>query len=50
MKTIPESSSDIREILLNQMALIKQESEKHPEKLVELSIALCEVTFTLLEI
>lgn len=44
MKEIPENSKDVKEVLLNQMALIKQESEANPDKLAELSHSLCELT------
>lgn len=37
----------ITKILLNQIALIKQESEKNPHKLAELTHALCEASAAL---
>jgi len=49
MKVIPECKSDVKEILLNQLALIKQESEKNPDKLCELTDSMCKVADTLLE-
>ncbi len=39
---IQNNKDDIKEILLNQMALIKQESESNRDKLPELTHALCE--------
>ena len=44
MKEIPENTKDVKEILLNQMALIKQESEANLDKLAELTPSLCELT------
>lgn len=44
MKQIPENSNDVKEILLNQMTLIKQESEANPDKLAELTQVLCNLT------
>lgn len=45
MKQIPENDSDVKEILLNQMALVKQASEAidNPKKLAKLTYALCEL-------
>lgn len=40
----PENSVDIKNILLEQAALIRQESKKTPDKLPELTEALCKVT------
>lgn len=40
---IPTDWKDIKEILLNQLALIKQESENNPDKLPELTEAMCSV-------
>ncbi len=42
MENISKDKKDIKEILLNQMALIKQESESNRDKLPELTHALCE--------
>lgn len=50
MKETPENRNDIRKLLLDQMSLIKQESKKNPDKLVELTHALCEVVNTALKI
>lgn len=50
MKIIPESWNDVKEILLNQLALIKQESEKTPDKLPELTEAMCKVVAKLDEL
>ncbi len=47
MKEVPENYADIRKILLNQVMLIKQESEKSPDKLPELTDAMCEAIQTL---
>lgn len=47
MKEIPETMYDVVEILLNQLALIKQESTSCPKELPELTDALCEVVATL---
>lgn len=44
MKEIPENNNDVKEILLNQMALIKQESEANLDKLAELTHSLYELT------
>lgn len=41
IKQAPKTPSEVKELLLNQMALIKQESEKNPDKLSELTMALC---------
>lgn len=40
----PENSADIKNILLEQAAQIRQESKKTPDKLPELTEALCKVT------
>lgn len=47
MKSTPENWSDVKTILLHQLALIKQESEKSPDKLNELTEAMCKVVNTL---
>ncbi len=44
----PENSVDIKNILLEQAALIRQESKKTPDKLPELTEALCKVTAMLI--
>ena len=50
MKSIPENWGDVKEILLNQLALIKQESEETPDKLPELTEAMCKVVAKLDEL
>lgn len=47
MKEIPENKQDAIKILNNQLGLIKQESEKNPNQLVELTDAMCKVTSVL---
>lgn len=47
MKEIPENYKDIKKILLNQLALIKQESELNRDNLVALTDAMCEVVNTI---
>lgn len=49
MNEKPENYNDVKEILLNQLALIKQESERDPDKLHELTESLCMVTEILFE-
>lgn len=44
VKCIPQNMQDVKEILLNQMALIKQKSENYSD-LAELSHALVEVAY-----
>lgn len=43
MKNTPETWRDIKEILLNQLTLIKQESDRTPDKLPELTEAMCKI-------
>lgn len=43
MKSIPENWNDVKKILLYQLALIKQESERSPSKLPELTEAMCKI-------
>lgn len=47
MKEIPENKQDAIKILNNQLGLIKQESEKNLNQLVELTDAMCKVTSVL---
>ena len=46
-KIVPKTWSDVKKILLNQLALIKQESEENPNDLPELTEAMCKVVATL---
>lgn len=47
MITIPENMCDATKILFEQLALLKQESERNPQKLPELTAAMCEIYKTL---
>lgn len=46
----PETWDDVKNILLNQLTLIKQESENSPNKLPELTEAMCKVVAKLDEL
>lgn len=41
MEQTPKTAADVKEILLKQIGLLQQESEKNPDKLSELTVALC---------
>ncbi len=43
MKNTPKNWEDVKEILLNQLTLIKQESEENPDRLPELTDSMCKV-------
>ncbi len=49
-KIVLKTWSDVKEILLNQCQLIKQESEENPNDLPELTEAMCKVVATLDEL
>lgn len=50
MKEIPTNRGDVKKILLDQLALIKQESERTPEKLPELTEAMCKIVAELRQV